>query len=371
MRKLLPTILLAGVILARPPMASAQATEPVGTTNLNRFGLSYRLGFNISATFNNLGGFAVLDPLTNPRHSLRTPNGDLYNYDNGYVYPDQTQNAHPGYTWYYGYVTGTSLSPANAPTDFDLYHSSAAGNISSRDNDGDPQHGLEVTYNRQLGAVGRGFWGLEAGLGFTHLSIQDNRTFHGPVTRVADTFRTGGGAVLLPAPQAFPAEGPAPNDPNGWPLVGIAPVGSSADTCPTGATISGHRELDAELFSLRLGPYLDYPLGERWTISLSAGLALMEVSSDFKFNETVAIDPAITLATLPAEPHRSSGSRSELLVGGYVGGEVSYAVNDRFRLFTGAQFLDLGRYTHNQGGKQAVLDLRESIFVTLGFSYSF
>src|ERR1051325_10238751 len=81
---------------------SPRGIEPLGATNWNRFGVSFRMGLNLTADFKQLGGFGALNPTHNP---LRTPNGDRYNYDNGYIYPDDTTaNAHPGATWYYGYV---------------------------------------------------------------------------------------------------------------------------------------------------------------------------------------------------------------------------------------------------------------------------
>src|SRR5205823_187451 len=113
------------------------------------------------------------------------------------------------------------------------YRSASPANVTSRNNDGDPQHGLELTYNRQLGRVGRAFWGVEAALNFTDLTISDQRSFRGTVVRASDTYRTGGGAVLKPAePNGFAGtfEGPAEDDPNGWPLVGLSPVASSSDS---------------------------------------------------------------------------------------------------------------------------------------------
>src|SRR5262249_10595348 len=131
------------------------ARIPLETTaprNLNRFNLSYLMGFNISASFKNLGGYSGQAPGGNP---LRTPNGDPCNYANGYVYPDATtSSAHPGYTWYYGYTAGTPVRG----TDFDLYRASSAGNIVSSDNSSEPNHGFELTYNRELGRIGKGGW---------------------------------------------------------------------------------------------------------------------------------------------------------------------------------------------------------------------
>jgi len=345
--------------------------EPATVTNLNRIGLSYRMGFNFSASFHGLGGFGGANAPASP-HGLRTPNGDPFNYDNGYVYPDQsTGSAHPGYTWYYGYAAGTPQRPAGAPTDFDLYRSSSLANISSLDNDSDPQHGFELTYDRQIGRVGPGFWGFEAAAGYTHLTIQDNRTFHAAVARSTDTYRTGGGAVLNPAPFEGTVTGPGPNDVSGWPLVSLMPVSSSSQSFAAGATITGERELDAQAFSFRLGPYLDLPLSHRWLCSFSAGLLALEVCSKFEFNETVTIDPSISLVSLPSEQHHGSSSRNDLLLGGYVGANISYALSERVRLMCGAQFQTTDNFTQTVAGKSAVLNLGQTVFTTLGLSYSF
>ena len=59
------------------------------------------------------------------------------------------------------------------------------------------------------------------------------------------------------------------------------------------------------------------------------------------------------------------------LPGGYVAGNISVTLSDKWALVDGVQFEDLGTYTQNLNGKQAVLDLSNSIFVTLGLSYSF
>jgi hypothetical protein len=351
-----------------------QVVPPLGETNRNRIGLSYRLGFNISAEFRHLGGFTALNPLNPalPKHPLRTPNGDVFNYDNGYIYPDNTTaNAHPGYTWYYGYAAGTPTRPGDAPTDFDLYHTSSPANLTSPDNDGDPQHGMEVTYNRQFGRAGRGFWGLEAAVGFTDISIEDSRRLLGTAVRAADTFRTGGGAVLKPAPFEGTATGPGPNDPTGWPLVSLSSVGNTTDSFEEMATVTGHRQFDAQVVGMRVGPYLDIPLSKRWMFTLSGGLALLEVNSDFSFDERVRIDSSVTLVSLPAERHHASGSSSDLLVGGYFGGSFSYAFNDRFRLFAGAQLQSTGDYSQTVAGKTVVLDLSQSVFATLGATFSF
>lgn len=350
--------------------AWAQTGDPAGSFPfeqapaplLNRIGLSYRMGLNISVDFKHLGGYS-------PQAALLTPDGLPFNYDTGYVYPDNYPNQHPGLSWNYGYVAGVSTANPN----FSLYRSSSASDSDSRDNYGDPQHGLELTYNHQFGKWGRVLWGLETGFGFTDFTVHDDRSYSGTVVHTTNTFAAAGGAALLPAPFQGNAAGPVPGDTQGWPLVGVTPVNGApiTGTFVGAASVTGTRDLDARIFSLRLGPYLDYPMGKRWTASLSAGLSLVYINSQFKFTETVSIDPGISLVNLPPESRSGSGSSDDFLVGGYVGGTVAYSLTERWRLFTGAQFQATGDLAQYQGGKESVVRLGQSVSVNFGFSYSF
>jgi hypothetical protein len=346
-----------------PAMAPYQL-EPAPTPLKNRIGLSYRLGLNVSVDFNHLGGYTLNNPLV-------TPDGLAYNYDTGYVYPDNFPNQHPGLTWNYGYVGGVST----ANSQFSLYQSSSPGETSSKDNYGDPQHGLELTYNHQLGTWHKMLWGLETGFGFTDFTIQDNKTLSATVVHTTNTFATAGGVALIPSPfQRGNENGPPPNDPNGWPLVGITPVGAATTgTFAGAATISGSRSIEARILSLRLGPYLDYPISKKWTASLSAGLSLVYINSEFKYNETVSIDSALSPPNMPLLPenHSGSGTTDDFLVGGYVGGSIAYSLTERWRLFTGAQWQGTGNLARYQGTKEAVFNLGASVFVNFGVSYSF
>src|SRR5436190_23082768 len=86
-------------------LASGQTTSQDNSTRTkmegdapptpNRVGFSYRLGFNITAKFKNIGGYPTLG---NPG---LTPNGDPWNYDNGYNL-DDGPGTPSGLTWYWG-----------------------------------------------------------------------------------------------------------------------------------------------------------------------------------------------------------------------------------------------------------------------------
>jgi hypothetical protein len=352
------------------PTLPASAIEPLGATNKNRVSLGYRGGWNMPVTFKNLGGYTAMDPVANPTNPRRTPDGLVYNYDNGYVYADDYQDVHPGLTWNYGYVDGTPQFPGATPNRFDLFRSSSPANLASRDNDADPQSGMEMTYARQLGRVGKGFWGLEAGLGFMNVKVTDHRPLAGDVNRASTFFRAGPNAVLPPELQGS-AGGPAPDDQTGWPLVRMDSVGSGSQLFEDAAQVSGERDFHARFFSIRVGPYLDMPMDERWMFTMGAGVALNRIYSEFSYTENVSLDPAVTLVQLPMAVSQGSDTRHEWVVGGYVGGTFSYAINERFRLFAGAQVQFSGDYEHEVGGRKAILDLGSAIMVTLGGSVSF
>jgi hypothetical protein len=55
---------------------------------------------------------------------------------------------------------------------------------------------------------------------------------------------------------------------------------------PGGALITGSRQMDATLYDLRLGPYLELPLADRFTCQVGGGLAVGLVDSTFAFSDT-------------------------------------------------------------------------------------
>lgn len=349
---------------AADDVRSRPSLEPA-VTNLNRLGLSYRMGFNIWADVRGLGGYKPLQPLSNP---LRTPNGDPYNFDNGYMYADATTaNSHPGFTWYYGYVSGSRVGSGS----FDLVRSSSPSIGSSRSNEGDPQHSLELTYNRQLGFVNNGAWGVEFAAGYTDLQIQDSRSLRASVIRSTQTFDAGEGAVLKPVPFTGTVSGPAANDPNGWPLVGMSPAATSLQVFPNAASITGYRDFEAQLYDLRFGPYLDLPINNRFLFTLSGGMLLLLVHSDFNWEETVSLDPSVTVVALPARHSSGSDTTDKLLYGGYLSGMLSYALNERWHVFGGATFQASQNFFQQAAGKSINLELGKSVFISFGLSYSF
>ena len=323
--------------------------RPVEPESLNQFSLGYRMGFNIKASFRNFGAFS------NP-FGRRTLDGDRFNYDNGYVLPD-AGTANTGLTHYWGYqgftYGGGSQVPGNGTI---LMQRARSGGLSSGDTDDSPYSGVELTYRRQLGRTPHFRWGLEAALNYMNVSVQDDRPLHGNGSLQTD-------AYPLQVPENLMPPSPYYGRKNTPAIVIGATPSSSQSAIPE--VVTGSRELDADLFGFRAGPYLEIPLGRKWSVGFSGGLSLAEINSDFRYTETIQT----AAVTFPSTA--GSSSHSDLLAGWYAEGTASFAVTKAAGVFASVQFQDLGQYSHTLHGKEAVLDLSKSVFVTLGISYSF
>jgi hypothetical protein len=320
----------------------------------NRISLSYRMGLNVTADFKNLGGFVSTN---NPGPA--TGGVADRTYDNGYNRVDIANNDHgPGFentTWYWGYTDPNSIQGGSLV----LNNSSSPANGVSRNNANDPQHGLEIAYSRELHRAQNGWkFGLEGALGYTFLSIDDSRTLRASVTRLTDWYPRPGNPVPPPAPYAGTYAGPGT-------VIGSEPFSRTITNIVSEALVDGARSLDAHVFSLRMGPYAEVPLNDRFSLYFSGGLYLVAGQTRFSFKETV------TIPGVGSQTRSGSGWQTDFLVGGYVGGNVEYALSEEVGLFVGAQLQSAGRVVNDEKGKKAIINLDKSVVVSFGASYSF
>jgi hypothetical protein len=345
-RSLLP-ITLIGTLPASAETWFLQSPTP---QSLNRFGASFRAAFNVEVEFKNVGAFVALP-------GRLTLDGDAYNYDDGYVLEDSTQNT-GGFTRYWGYDNASQV-PGDGTILMSTYSSSGA--TASEDDKIYP--GGEITYSRILGGGDNWRWGLETALNYMNFSAHDSSTASASVTRLSDAYALPpleGGGFVNPPPA--PYQGRYELQPEGNPVIGATQVGPTSMSTVT-APVTGSRRFEADVFGLRFGPFLEVPLGGDLFLTISGGLSLAEVRSDFKFNDTTAIVNGISAA--------GSGSDQNVQMGAYVAGNMIYKLGGTWELFGGVQYQDVGRYSHKENGRKAVLDLSKSLFVVLGASVSF
>jgi hypothetical protein len=331
------------------PRWADEAFSRLPVKSLNRFSLNARFGLNISAKFMGMSGISLAAP---PRI---TPNGNQYNYDDGYVLTDISGNA-GGLTWNWGYdqsgqISGNTISMHRSTVSADAPSATGVGG-------GDPQSGFEFVYDRELGNRDKLHFGLEAAVNYMNLSLKNTSTFSGNVSRLTDTYPFTPGTTPPPAPYQGSFAGP------GF-VLGATPVSSTSALISGGATIVDQRNYDADVWGFRLGPYAEYPLGQNIDLWFSGGVAVGLVDGSASWNETAAIAGGSTLVG------SGGGNDLGLLWGGYLSANVSWQLSEHWSAEGGVQYQYLGTYEHNFGGQAMQLDLSKSVFITIGLGYSF
>jgi len=315
--------------------------------------LSARFGFNISARFK---GFSTLPPPSSS--TRRTPHGDAYNYDDGYVLTDNSGNF-GGQSWYWGYDDSSKQVSGNNVL---LSRSSLAGGPSSVSLNDEPSYGAELVYRHLLSTKDRLSIGFELAANYLNLSLSDNRALSADVMRTSYPYSFAPGSI----PPAATVDAPYQGSPEGPGFVMSDTPGQPFTTRVAGeAIIQGHRQLDAAIWGLRLGPYLETPVGSKIRLSLSGGVAGGWLDGSASWNETISIG-GVQGATLSG-----SGHANKMLWGFYVAGNVSWQFAPRWSAVAGVQYQDLQDFDHAFGGRQVQVGLSESIFATFGVSFNF
>ena len=338
-------------VLAAGLLAStAVAADQSDTNRLNRFGFSARVGFGVTAKFKSLGRLSLAPPRT-------MPNGDAFNYDDGYVLTDVSGNS-GDQTWYWGYDGSDQISGDTIL----MHRSTVLPNLNSAQGRSDdvPNLGGELTYNRELATFGRWRFGLEAAVNFMTFGLDDRRPLMGNVSRLTDTYPFTPGTTPPIAPPTYQGSYDGPEF-----VIGATPTSSTTLFVPNGATITGQRKYDADIWGFRLGPYAQIALCTNVDLTLSAGLAAGLVCDSASWNETINITGGGTATSI------GRGSDTGLLLGGYASAKATWHLSERWSLDGGVQFQSLGVYNHSLGGRKVELDLSKSIFIVVGLGYSF
>ena len=340
---------------ADKPADSSTSTPPtedqvgrLGTTldgpRRKQISFGYRLGMNSSVEFK---GFAAAPKL---------PSGI---FDDGYVLDSSRQTAGPnsapdGRTWNWGYD-----NPAQVQGDtLLLTHSYPQAGTDSHKLD-DLVSGFELTYSLELyrGGSDESFhFGMEAAFNYSALSIKS--TWAHSMNTVRDTTAYQLGGVVPPydplTGQTYQGNygGPGPTIPlNGTP---------SQITIPNGPPMTTYRELVANTYGLRLGPYFESPLYKKLSGTVGMGLAIGLADGELRYADTVQSLPLSGTAT-----------DFSALVGWYFGGGLSYKWSDSWSLFYNAQYQWLPDYTLTAGPTEARIKAGNGLFQSIGIRYSF
>jgi hypothetical protein len=305
-------------------------------SNWNHFGLNFRAGFNLRATFSEPSS-AALPPGPGAGLALN------HQYSDGFVNVDSSGN-HGGQTWNWGYQHASQVSGGDV-----LMHAAGAEGGSERTTD-DPNLGLDFNYVRDIGHYSWGQWGIKIASGYTHVQVRDNDPMNVKSETVTDAYALNGVTPQV-APYSGSFGGPGP-------VLGSEPVSRTLGTSE--AIISGSHSVDAALVDLRLGPSFNIPLFKRFSVQGGGGLAVGLLESHFAFSENSG-----------AGTVSGGNNRAGFVVGAYAEVGFAYQICHSTSIFTGAQFESLGDFKQSADGRSADLNLGQNIFYELGVQWQF
>jgi hypothetical protein len=320
---------------------------------------SLQTSLNMMTRFKNVGAF---QPGTNPGST----NGlSDHFYDDGYNRVDSTGNQHfngvdfTQGTWFWGFNSFSQVQNNGAENGTLDLHSVSGKGGAAPDHDEAVNFGFEMTYSRELFRKERWSAGMASAFNYTHVDRHESTTVNGSVTRLTDSYSLFGSTVPTQDNYGQDAQG----NPNHTIISDVPTRSFSTES----VTVTGRRSFEAHVFGLKLGPYVEYALSPKVSVSLEGGFAMVYVGSDFQYNETLNA-PDRGLVNLVGR-----GAHDGVLVGGYIGANITYAINEQWKMFAGAQWQDVGTYTHRAGVSReaAVLDLSNTTFVNVGFGYTF
>jgi len=356
--KVMKSAALAAVWLCAAAAFGAD-DEPAG-----EFRLGATVAFNISARFTGLGGF-VAPPIVGP--------GGTRTYEDGFVNPDASGIA-DGKTWFWGYgnasqVGNSAVPPTVAGTTLSMNSSSAMQNFGTPKVDGDPMPGVDLSYLYRLGRFDSGSWGLSFGANYTLVTIKDQETLVGDVSRTTDTYAAG--IALPPAPYAGTSAGTGGGTD---PRIPLLPASTTTTTVTGGAIDNGLRRLDGDLFTLRLGPYVRYKLGAGVSLEAGGGFALGIMSSEFQYNEAITIpsmNPVLQPGVSNTQTFAGSARKVGILPGGYGDLRLVCRFTPQWSGYLGGRFQYLGNFSQDVNGHSARVELGRAVFAEAGIGYSF
>jgi hypothetical protein len=307
-------------------------------TATNRVMVSARAAFNIEAAF----GYSASAPLGGGR---TTPDGDPYNYDDGYVYPDVSGGTE---TWYWGYDDDTTQVVGN-----EVLLSQITSVVDSGMKEYDESYvnlGAELTYSRVFEVDGKYQFGMDVSIACVPLNYDDRSQ-----VQANEVTTTDGYAFTAPNPPTGPYQGTF--DGPGF-LISTTPSSSTVSEAP-GSSFGVYSELDGYLWSSRIGPFIEYPVTEDLMLHVSLGLSLGLVDVDASWHTDEAV------------PQRGGGDDSDFLSGGFISADLFWQMKEKWYVGYGLEFEYLNDWEEDFGSGRYSLDFTRTVQFNFGLLYAF
>jgi len=279
-------------------------------------------------------------------------------YSDGYVKTDKGGSANS--TWNWGFNNQSQLSQDRL-TLSKTENAPRVGNLSDLSDSplfgGELMGGLEMTRTRLWKRDVR--FGFELGYGYSTFSVKDTATATSAATYTTAVYDTTG--ILPPSTPSYSGtfDGPGP-------IINLTPIQSSSVNAVGNATLSA--SLNADLHTLKIGPWMEVPLTKHFVAGVSFGLASIYATADLEFTEATAYAGG-AIPSMPISATRVS--RSDWRPGAYLQLRLAYEFNRHFGVFVGTDFQYNRDMVFGGGGREATLQFEATYGATLGASFRF
>ena len=308
-------------------------------------------------------------PLTNGRYTVKNADGkvvqDLIGYQTGLTRNwngkyDEQVGVHPGYVGFSSYSAiseGASLSKDQGVTG-----------------------GLELTFSRDLGRMGRRIhWGLSTGVTLNSINSKTSGTISSTLRTQTDYYKVSN-TVDPTMPYGTPSftflfdgEGNLVNDSGYETTVQLSntPDGtlSSVNDQAGGAQVRGNWQVKGAYLMVKVGPTVRTQLTERFSLTASAGFAGAYAGTRYTAFEAFSIPSMGDLEIKSEDPVGSTKTR--FLSGYYADLTLDFAANDRTGLFGGLTAQQFDDYSQTLSGRTAKIDLGQAVGIRGGVSIRF
>lgn len=333
-------LLLIGLIPMLPALHAAER---------NRFFFGPTLGLNISAEF---GGQVPAVVSGNPG-PIGAGEVDRY-YHDGYVRIDSSGNV-GGYSWYWGYDNQSQLLSAVNPEL--AFVSQSTASLSA---DLDTQRslaGIDLNYQRDLFSSRAIRAGVHGGFRYLPFSFDAERHAASELATTRDRYALHESVVPL-APYQGGFEGPGL-------LIPSTPFSRTEQMVP--ATVTHYRELEGDVFTIKLGPFIAWMPTEKFEVCLAGGLLIAPTHYTFAYRDSHA-PSARNFYTMETAGRLD---KSDVLLGGSVELTLAFTLTPTISVAATGQYQFMDDLRADLDGRTGKISLGDSVFISLGVGFRF
>lgn len=284
-------------------------------------------------------------------------------YIDGFVRPDISGST-DGLTWNWSYLNDSQYDPANGGSlafTSSIRKTALASTFRNRDNP-DSSLGFEVFADLELGEIGGSSskitWGTHFGFHYANLNSGEAATSTGRATTTTTVDRYPLEGVIPPlAPYTGSFNGPGP--------LLESNATSSSSVVPGKAFINHSNDLDTDLYSFNIGPWIAFVPTERFSLQAEVGITFAFADATYKSASTTSLPGGISTSI------GSHASKTDFLPGFYLGTTAAYAITRQLDVYLSARYQYLDSLSIRTTNSRAELSFDESFILSTGLRFSF